>query len=461
MDDWATYITDHAETAGEPPCFYIRTMGCQMNERDSETIAGLLIDMGLNRTERKETADLVIINTCSVRDNADQRFFGTLGQVKKIKEANSRLIVGVCGCMMQQEHVVDEVKAKYPWVDIVFGTHNIHMLPELLRGAAIEKKKRVEVWEEGGEIIEGLPARREFPFKAYVNVMYGCDNFCTYCIVPYTRGRERSRKPDEILSEARGLARNGVKEIMLLGQNVNSYKGIDEGGAVDFPELIYRLNEISGLRRIRFMTSHPKDLSKRLAAAYRDCEKLCKVIHLPVQSGSSRVLALMNRNYTKEYYLDMIGLLRGICPNIAVTTDIIVGFPGEGDEDFEETLELAEQVKFDSAFTFLFSARKGTPAASYEAQVSEEEKRRRFNRLLASLNGIAAEKNKTYIGRRESLLVEGAGKTGENVMAGRMDNGKLVNFVGAPELTGEFVDVRITEAKTFSLFGELTYCSTD
>lgn len=425
-----------------------------MNEHDSETLAGMLTELGYIENKNKKEADVAIINTCSVRENADKRFFGTLGQLKKVKEDRPDTVVAVCGCMMQQQHIIDTLKAKYPWVDLVFGTHNIHKFPRLLTNVLNERNKVVDIWENGGEVVEGLPSKREYPFKAYVDIMYGCNNFCTYCIVPYTRGRERSRRPEEILKEVKGLAAEGVREIMLLGQNVNSY-GTGSDFNTDFADLIYLLNDIDGIERIRFMTSHPKDLSDKLILAYKDCDKLCNNIHLPVQSGSTEILKRMNRKYTKENYLELIGKLRTAAPEIAITTDIIVGFPGETEEDFEETLDLVKQVRFDSAFTFLYSIRKGTPAEKYTEQVPEAEKHERFNRLVELLNGISAKKNAACVGQVLDVLVEGPSKTNSKTYAGRTESGKLVNFKGTPELVGQIVPVRITEGKTFSLFGDI------
>ena len=301
--------------------YHITTFGCQMNEHDSETMAGMLEELGFSESPERDSADVVLINTCSVRENADKRFFGTLGQLKKIKKSRPGFVVGVCGCMMQQQHIIDSIKSKYPWVDLIFGTHNIHQLPRLLQSVMAEKEKIINVWEDGGDIVEGLPARRLFQHKAFVNIMYGCNNFCTYCIVPYTRGRERSRKPEDILEEVRRLTGDGVKEVTLLGQNVNSYRGAD---GTDFADLIYMLNEVEGLERIRFMTSHPKDLSDKLIRAYVECEKLCNYIHLPVQSGSSRVLKRMNRKYTRQDYLKLIEKLKTAVPEITISTDIIL-----------------------------------------------------------------------------------------------------------------------------------------
>lgn len=432
--------------------FHITTFGCQMNEHDSEVMAGMLLEKGFESVKERRDADVAIINTCSVRENADKRFFGTLGQLKRRKKENPDFIVCVCGCMMQQQHVIDTIKTKYPWVDIIFGTHNIHQFPDLVDHALSEKKKQIEVWPDGGEIVEGLPSKRLFESKALVNIMYGCNNFCTYCIVPYTRGRERSRDPEEIIREVRTLVSDGVKEIMLLGQNVNSYHG---DGETDFADLIYKLNEIEGLERIRFMTSHPKDLSDKLIQAFVDCDRLCKNIHLPVQSGSSRILKRMNRKYTKEQYLELAAKLKEAVPGITMSTDIIVGFPGESEEDFEETLDLVRTVRYDSAFTFLYSIRKGTPAENYDDQIPEEIKHERFNRLVELINSISAEKNAAYAGRIERVLVEGASKTNSKTLSGRTDGFKLVNFEGTKDMVGKLIDVEITEGKTFSLDGRL------
>ena len=429
--------------------FHIQTFGCAMNEHDSETIAGLLSEMGYESTEDKKEASVAIINTCSVRDNADKRFFGTLGQLKKIKEMNPDFTVCVCGCMMQQQHVIDTVKQKYPWVDIIFGTHNIHQFPKLLESVLGEKQKMVDVWDDGGDIVEGLPVKRQFAHKALVNIMFGCNNFCTYCIVPYTRGRERSRHSEEILAEVRELVRDGVQEITLLGQNVNSYQG-----DVDFAGLIRKLNEVEGLERIRFMTSHPKDISEELIRAYQDCDKLCNHIHLPVQAGSNRVLERMNRKYTREHYLDLIRKFRETRPDIAITTDIIVGFPGETEEDFQDTLSLVREVEYDSAFTFLYSVRKGTPAEQYEDQVPEDVKHERFNRLVDLMNELSLKKNKALEGQVLPVLVEGVSKNNENTLTGRTEGFKTVNFKGPKEIIGTIVPVQIMEGKTFNLEGK-------
>ncbi len=442
--------------------FYIQTFGCQMNERDSETLAGMLRDLGYTENPVRNQADVIIINTCSVRDNADKRFFGTLGQLKRIKGDRPDLVVAVCGCMMQQQHIIDTLKSKYPWVDLVFGTHNLHEFPALLGNVLGEREKIVEVWDQAESIVEGLPSQRKHPYKAYVNIMYGCNNFCTYCIVPYTRGRERSRNPEAILQEVEELVKDGVREVTLLGQNVNSYRGQNQatnkddaaGEYTNFAALIHKLNNVEGLERIRFMTSHPKDLSDELIDAYGTCEKLCPHIHLPVQSGSTEILTKMNRKYSKEGYLTLVKKLRNIVPDIAITTDIIVGFPGETLEDFEETLDLVRKVGFDSAFTFLYSIRKGTPAEKFTEQVPEDVKHERFNRLVDMVNLISAEKNSALVGQVTEVLVEGKSKTNPSFFAGRNGGHKLVNFTADSDVTGQIVKVLITDSTTFSLTGE-------
>ena len=422
-----------------------------MNEHDSEVIDGLLTERGFSSVKERKDASIVIINTCSVRDNADKRFFGTLGQLKKRKESDPSFIVCVCGCMMQQQRVVDTIKAKYPWVDVIFGTNSIHHIPELIEKVAIEKEKVVDIIENTEEIVEGLPAKRLFDHKALVNIMFGCNNFCTYCIVPYTRGREKSRAPEAIVAEVKGLVADGVKEIMLLGQNVNSY----DGNGTSFAELLKMLNDVDGLERIRFMTSNPKDLSDELIEAFAVCDKLCRNLHLPIQSGSNRVLKRMNRKYTREDYLKLIEKLRKTVPDITLSTDIIVGFPGETNEDFEETLSIVKEVEYDSAFTFIYSIRKGTPAEKFEDQIEESEKHRRFDLLVDAVNEISEKKNKAYQDRVEKVLVDGVSKNDKSTLTGRTDGFKLVNFAGKKELIGSIVDVKITDAKTFSLFGEV------
>ena len=444
--------------------YSIQTMGCQMNERDSETIAGLLEQMGYTPAaeQERENADVIVVNTCSVRENADDRFFGTLGRLKHIKLQHPDTIIAVCGCMMQQEHITDRIRDKHAWVDLIFGTHNISALPamldELPQGRAKRSEPAIHILNERHGLDEGLPAKRGFSFKGSVNIMYGCNNFCSYCIVPYTRGREVSRDAESILHEVRGLAGAGAREILLLGQNVNSYSG---KGGVDFADLVTMVDAVPGVERIRFMTSHPKDLSAKLIDRFRPAEKggagrLCPSIHLPVQAGSTRVLELMNRRYTKEGYIDLVSRLRSARPDIVISTDLIVGFPGETDEDFEDTMDLIEQVRFDSAFTFLFSPRNGTPAADFEDLTPADVKQERFDRMVKRLNEITLEKNKAYIGSVQEVLVEGLSKTDPRKLSGRTFAGKLVNFAGDPGETpiGAIVTVIIESVKTFSFTGK-------
>lgn len=455
--------------------YKIITFGCQMNEHDSEVISGMLTQRGYTEAagEDMRNTDIVIINTCSIRENADKRFFGTLGQLKKIKLANPNFTVCVCGCMMQQEHITKKLRQSYPWVDVIFGTHNIHEFPDMLE-EMFQRRSTGEDWtvnqirssrefrvdrvyRDSDRIIEGLPAKRLFGHKSFVNIMYGCNNFCTYCIVPYTRGREKSRRPEDIIAEVKALAADGVKEVTLLGQNVNSYRGVsaDSGNEWDFADLIYALNEVEGLERIRFMTSHPKDLSDKLIAAFAECDKLCNYIHLPVQAGSSSVLRRMNRKYTREQYLELVRKLREAVPGIAISTDIIVGFPGETEEDFCETLSLAEEIQYDSAFTFLYSPRRGTPAADYENQIPEDVKHERFNRLVEVMNRGSKARNAAFVGRVCRVLVDGPDKKSSGILNGRTEEFKLVDFEGPEELIGSMVDVEITASNTFSLQGRI------
>ena len=455
--------------------YKIITFGCQMNEHDSEVISGMLTQRGYTEAagEDMRNTDIVIINTCSIRENADKRFFGTLGQLKKIKLANPNFTVCVCGCMMQQEHITKKLRQSYPWVDVIFGTHNIHEFPDMLE-EMFQRRSTGEDWtvnqirssrefrvdrvyEDSDSIVEGLPAKRLFGHKSFVNIMYGCNNFCTYCIVPYTRGREKSRRPEDIIAEVKALAADGVKEVTLLGQNVNSYRGVsaDSGNEWDFADLIYALNEVEGLERIRFMTSHPKDLSDKLIAAFAECDKLCNYIHLPVQAGSSSVLRRMNRKYTREQYLELVRKLREAVPGIAISTDIIVGFPGETEEDFCETLSLAEEIQYDSAFTFLYSPRRGTPAADYENQIPEDVKHERFNRLVEVMNRGSKARNAAFVGRVCRVLVDGPDKKSSGILNGRTEEFKLVDFEGPEELIGSMVDVEITASNTFSLQGRI------
>lgn len=439
---------------GKNKKYMITTYGCQMNEHDSETLSGMLENMGYSITTNKEEANLIIYNTCCVRENAELKVYGNIGALKALKKKNEDLIIAVCGCMMQQPQVVKEIKRKYRHVDLVFGTHNLYRFPELLSRSMETEGMFIEVWDEETGIVEGLPANRKYDLKGFINIMYGCNNFCTYCIVPYTRGRERSREVADIIREATDLANNGTKEITLLGQNVNSY-GKTLEHPIDFADLLRALNKIDGIERIRFMTSHPKDLSERLIDAIAECDKVCEHFHLPFQSGSNQILKAMNRKYTKENYLSIVKKLKDRIPNIGLTTDIIVGFPGETEEDFQDTLDIIEEARYDSAYTFLYSIREGTPAAKMENQIDEKVKQERFNRLLDKVNEISAEINQSYLNKVVEVLVEGPSKTDSNKLMGRTRQNKLVNFSGDESLIGKLVNVRIVECRTFSLNGEV------
>ena len=434
--------------------FYIETWGCQMNEEDSEKLSGMLKRVGYTKTENKEDAGIILFNTCCVRENAENKVFGNLGSLKHLKKENPDLIIGICGCMMQQEGMADKILKKFPYVNIVFSTHNAYKFPEYLNRVKTEGVQIKEIFNKETDIVEGLPIDRESNVKAFVTIMYGCNNFCTYCIVPYVRGRERSRKPEDILNEVRELVAQGYKEITLLGQNVNSYgKGLEE--EVDFAKLLRMINEIEGLERVRFMTSHPKDLTHDVIMAIKECDKLCEQIHLPVQSGSNSILKKMNRHYTKEYYLDLIKKIKEEIPGVTLTTDIIVGFPGETEEDFQETLELVKKVGYSSAFTFIYSRRNNTPADMMLNQVSEEDKHHRFNRLIAAVNERVIAQNKAEEGNILEVLVEGNSKNDAEKLTGRTRTGRLVNFTGENVNVGELVNVKITRAQNFSLIGEV------
>lgn len=434
--------------------YNIITYGCQMNEHDSENIAGLLEAMGYEYEEDPYKSDVVVINTCSVRENADKRFFGVLGQFKKIRKNNPDFILCVCGCMPQQPRIVEKINKQFSWVDIVFGTQNIARFPELLTKRIETGKKRREIIDNNPVIDEDqMKPKRMYEHKALVNITYGCNNFCTYCIVPYTRGREKSRMMCDIVREIETLAADGVKEIMLLGQNVDSYK---DAAGHDFADLLHAVNAVDGIIRIRFMTSHPKDISDKMIDCFRTCDKLCHNIHLPVQSGSDRILKKMNRHYDVARYLDRVEKLRETAPDITMSTDIIVGFPGETEEDFEQTLDIARTVRYDSAFTFIYSPREGTPAAKFKEQIPDEVMHERFDRLVDVMNAISLEKNLAYKDKVYEVLVEGVSKNEENAYAGRTDGFKLVNFISdkkPEEIIGTIVNVRITESKTFSLEG--------
>lgn len=440
---------------GIRPTAVIKTFGCQMNARDSEKLTGILKCVGYKilPEEAEEEADFIIYNTCTVRENANLKVYGRLGKLGHIKESRHDMMIALCGCMMQEPDVVEKIKKDYKFVDMVFGTHNLYQFPELLYKALAQRQSVIEVWEGTDRIVEELPVERKYPFKSGVNIMFGCNNFCSYCIVPYVRGRERSRKPEDIIEEIKALADDGVKEVMLLGQNVNSYgKGLDE--PITFAELLRRVCRIYGIERVRFMTSHPKDLSDELIEVMASEHKVCKHLHLPLQSGSSRILKEMNRHYTKEDFLALVDKIRAAMPEIALTTDIIVGFPGETEEDFMETMDVVSRVEFDSAFTFIYSKRTGTPAASMEDQVAGTTVKDRFGRLLVLVQEKAQRKNRGFSGRTLPVLVESINPQDSSLVTGRLENNSVVHFPGNENLIGQIVDVRLKEAKGFYYYGE-------
>lgn len=430
------------------------TYGCQQNENDTERIRGMLREAGFEFTDDQNKADVIIYNTCAVRENAEQKVFGRLGILKHIKETRRDLIIGICGCMVQQEHITEKIKKVYDHVDLVFGTHALYKMPELLYRAMNEKKTVVDIEDSEGAIAEDIPIMRDDTKKAWVSVMYGCNNFCSYCIVPYVRGRERSRTPEAVINEVKELVAKGCSEISLLGQNVNSY-GKDLDMEIDFSDLMRMVNNIDGVERIRFMTSHPKDLSDKLIRTIAECDKVCKQLHLPFQAGSDKILKEMNRKYTKNEYLAKIEKVKTAIPNISLSTDVIVGFPTETNEDFEETLNVLRTVEYDNIFSFIYSRREGTPAAKLDFVLSDEEIHRNFDRLLEVQNEISKRKNDAYVGRVERVLVDGVSKNDETTLSGRCDSSKIVNFKGDKSLIGKYINVRITEAHTWSLNGEI------
>ncbi len=438
---------------GRPLTFCDTTFGCQMNFKDSEKLSGILEEIGYIRAE-SEDADFVFYNTCTVRENANVRVYGRLGTLKNYKKRNPGMIIALCGCMMQEPDELEKVKKDFPFVDLVFGTHNIYKLAELLYEVLTSGRRVFDVWDSPQEIIEDLPSDRKFSFKAGVNIMYGCNNFCSYCIVPYVRGRERSRKPEDIVAEVEKLASEGVVEIMLLGQNVNSYgKNLEE--PVSFAQLLTMVEKVEGIERIRFMTSHPKDLSDDLIRVMAASKKICRHLHLPVQSGSTRILQKMNRRYSKEQYLDLVERIRNAMPDIAITTDIIVGFPGETEEDFLETLDVVRKAGYDSAFTFIYSKRTGTPAASMPDQVPEDVIHERFDRLLAVVAESAGRKNVELLGRVEPVLAESVNERDASLLTGRLSNNNVVHFKADASVIGTIVPVELTEAKGFYYLGRM------
>lgn len=452
IDRIKKFVQNEKERLKRPLTACVNTFGCQMNARDSEKIIGILEKIGYTVIE-SENADFVLYNTCTVRENANERVYGRLGSLKIRKKQNPHMIIALCGCMMQEDAVVDKISKSYSFVDIIFGTHNIYKLAELMNTALESKGMVIDIWKETGEIVEDLPSRRSYPFKAGVNIMYGCDNFCSYCIVPYVRGRERSRRPEDILEEIRRLAADGVLEVMLLGQNVNSYgKTLPE--PVSFAELLKEIENIEGIERIRFMTSHPKDLSDELIEVMGKSKKICSHLHLPLQSGSSRILEKMNRNYTKEQYLTLVKKVRRAVPDISLTTDIIVGFPGETEEDFLETLDVVKKARYDSAYTFIYSKRTGTPAANMTDQVSEDLIKSRFDRLLNEVQNISRELTGRFTDQTVRVLVEEVNRQNQEMVTGRLGNNLLVHFKGDKNLIGKSVTVKLTESKGFYYMGE-------
>ncbi len=433
---------------------FIETYGCQQNVSDSEILMGMLVAMGYEAAQERDDADLILFNTCAVREGAELKVFGNLGALKHLKAKRPSVIIGVCGCMMQQTENAEEVRKKYKHVDLVFGTHSLYFFPSLLEEIVFSEKRVIDVKDTDGFISEDYPVKRAKGPCAWVSVMYGCNNFCSYCIVPYVRGRERSRGSDAIVKEVEALAKDGYKEITLLGQNVNSYgKDLDDG--IDFADLLKMVCEVDGIERVRFMTSHPKDISQKLIDTMAKEEKICAQLHLPVQSGSTKVLNDMNRRYTKEEYLEKIEKVKAKIPNITLTTDIIVGFPTETKEDFEETIDVLKKVRYDTIFSFIYSKRPHTPAAKMDDAMTKEEKKKCFERLLAVQEEISYEKNLALKNAEVKVLVEGYSKTDKEVLTGRTEGGKIVNFKGDEKCIGSFVTLKITDVKTWSLTGEI------
>ncbi|MEK5267481.1 MULTISPECIES: tRNA (N6-isopentenyl adenosine(37)-C2)-methylthiotransferase MiaB [Heyndrickxia] len=447
-------IDEDLKGMGDGLKFYIRTYGCQMNEHDTEVMAGIFMQLGYTPTETVEDADVVLLNTCAIRENAENKVFGEIGHLKPLKTEKPDMLIGVCGCMSQEESVVNKILQKHPHVDMVFGTHNIHRLPYILKEAYMSKAMVVEVWSKEGDVIESLPKVRKGNIKAWVNIMYGCDKFCTYCIVPYTRGKERSRRPEDIIQEVRELAAKGYKEITLLGQNVNAY-------GKDFDDLEYGLGDLMddlrkiNIPRIRFTTSHPRDFDDRLIEVLAKKGNLVEHIHLPVQSGSSEILKIMGRKYTREQYLELVRKIKAAIPDVALSTDIIVGFPNETEEQFEETLSLYKEVGFETAYTFIYSPREGTPAARMKDNIPMKVKKERLQRLNELVNAYSKAAMEKYEGQVVEVLVEGESKNNPEILAGYTRKNKLVNFKGPKSAIGKLVQVKITKAKTWSLDGEM------
>lgn len=452
MDKVKNLVSNLTKETGHKPTCCVTTFGCQMNARDSEKLVGILEKVGYEITD-SENADFVIFNTCTVRDNANQKVYGRLGVLNGYKRKNPEMKIALCGCMMQEPEVIEKIKESYPFVNLIFGTHNIYKFAELLYYMFVSEGMVIDIWKDTDQIVEELPAERKYPFKSGINIMYGCNNFCSYCIVPYVRGRERSRNPKDIIREIENLVADGVVEVMLLGQNVNSYgKNLDD--KISFAQLLREIEKIEGLERIRFMTSHPKDLSDELIQVMKESKKICKHLHLPLQSGSSEILKKMNRVYNKEQYLELALKIRKEIPDIAITTDIIVGFPGETRADVEETIDVIKKVKFDNAFTFIYSRRSSTPAALME-QVPKEQVKECFDKVLKVVQETAKEQISGYVGTDTEVLVEELNENDDKLVTGRMSNNTLVHFPGTAELIGKIVKVKLTECHGFYYFGEL------
>ena len=443
--------------------YTILTMGCQLNENDSEKLCGMLEKMGYTKTEKQNDADLTLFNTCCVRENAEDKLFGKLGELKRLKEQKG-IIIAIGGCMMQEKHITDKIKESYPFVDILFGTHTLHKFPEDLYKVIEEKRKLEDILDIDGKIYEGLPIKRDSKIKASVTIMNGCNNFCSYCIVPYVRGRERSRQPRDIIEEVKKLAKEGYKEITLLGQNVNSYLRVESEKNIPFEEyqgvnsfatLLRAINKIDGIERIRFISPHPKDFTDDVIEAIADCEKVCKLVHLPLQSGNTKVLKEMNRKYTKEQYLNLVEKMKNKIPNLTLSTDIIVGFPGETDEEFEDTLEVVEKVRFEQVYMFIYSRRVGTPGDKMQNQIPEDIKHKRFDKLKALVESQIEENNKKYIGTTQKILVEGESKNNSNMLSGRTESNKVVIFEGSKELIDKIINIKIISQHMWYLKGEI------
>ncbi|MCI7135750.1 MAG: tRNA (N6-isopentenyl adenosine(37)-C2)-methylthiotransferase MiaB [Candidatus Limivicinus sp.] len=447
-------IFEQVTAGGRRPLAMVDTYGCQQNEADSEKIRGYLAEMGYGFTQDEFQADVIVVNTCAVREHAEMRVLGNVGALNHTKKNKPEQIIAVCGCMVQQQHMAEKIKKSYPVVDLVFGPHELWRFPELLEQVMTRHKRVFATEDSSGAVAEGIPLRRDGTVKAWLSIMYGCNNFCSYCIVPYVRGRERSRLPEDIVREARELVEQGYKDITLLGQNVNSY-GKDLDCGVDFSDLLRMINGIPGDFLIRFMTSHPKDATEKLFQTMAECEKCAHHIHLPVQSGSDRILKVMNRNYDSAKYIRQVELARRYMPDLVITTDIIVGFPGETEEDFEDTIKLCEKVRYDAMFTFIYSKRVGTPAASMPDPYTREEKQKHFDRLMEVSNRISAEKHKEYEGKTFRVLVDGETGRDEYNLSSRTNGGRLVHLKGDPSLVGQFVKVKITASNTWALYGEI------